>query len=266
MGVNIKRNAQGIDIDFVDLLKELPSAVLVFDGGGYVQFANTAAESIFPNPSNASVATIMGQGHPVLSAMGRVMASGVSLTLHDVAVAHHVAQSVTVQPMGDTLFLMTLHMYSPHIKTEWMRKTRDALAPARLMARTLAHEFKNPLAGLQGAAQLLTQTVEGDDLEFAALISHEAERILRLVRKVDIFEPLAPEQLVPVNIHEVLGHVVRVAQASFGVRVSLIEAYDPSLPEIAGDFDSLVQAVMNLVRNAVEAVPEDAGKIVLRTF
>jgi two-component system nitrogen regulation sensor histidine kinase GlnL len=128
----------------------------------------------------------------------------------------------------------------------------------------LAHEIKNPLSGIRGAAQLLEQTVGDDDRALTRLICEETDRIVRLVDRMDAFSDPSPLAREPVNIHEVLERARQVAQTGFGRHVRFIERYDPSLPPVPGQFDQLVQVFLNLIKNAVEAVAED-GEIILTT-
>lgn len=138
------------------------------------------------------------------------------------------------------------------------------LLPAALSAslRGLAHELRNPLAGLKGAAQLLGRRVAGDPEggELVGLIDHEVGRLAALVDQ--LLAPAAPRAHAPLNIHAVLERVLRLAESEAGWAVRLVRDYDPSLPELAGDADRLVQAAWNLVRNAIEA---GAGTVTLRT-
>lgn len=127
----------------------------------------------------------------------------------------------------------------------------------------LAHELRNPLAGLKGAAQLLSRRIPGDDAaarELVALVDSEVGRLAHLVDQ--LLDPAPPRPHGPLNIHAVLERVLRLAEAEAGWAVKLVRDYDPSLPELHGDPDRLVQAAWNLVRNAIEA---GAGEVVLRT-
>lgn len=138
-----------------------------------------------------------------------------------------------------------------------------AALPQALLAalRGLAHELRNPLAGLKGAAQLLARRVEGGEAkELVELIGSEVTRLTQLLDRM--LEPAPPEPHAELNIHAVLERVLRLAESDAGWAVKLIRDYDPSLPELHGDADRMMQAVWNLVRNAIEA---GAGEVVLRT-
>lgn len=133
------------------------------------------------------------------------------------------------------------------------------------MAAMLAHEIKNPLAGISGAAQLLEMSADDDDRQLTELIREETKRIETLINKVEAFGDTAPLKREPVNIHDVLDRSRRSAEAGFAKHVKFRELYDPSLPEVPGDQDQLIQVVLNLLKNAAEAAPPVGGLITLRT-
>jgi two-component system nitrogen regulation sensor histidine kinase GlnL len=139
------------------------------------------------------------------------------------------------------------------------------------MAAILAHEVKNPLSGIRGAAQLLEASVSEPDQELAVLIRDEADRIRALVERMEVFGE-KPVDRRPLNIHRVLEHVRLLAQSGVAANMRVSESYDPSLPPVWGNRDQLVQVVLNLVKNAAEAIAGDpalmergAGEIVLTT-
>ena len=136
------------------------------------------------------------------------------------------------------------------------------LLPSALAAslKGLAHELRNPLAGIKGAAQLLARRVGSDERELTGIIESEAQRLAVLVER--LLTPAPPEARLPINVHAVLERVVRLAESDAGWAVRLQRDYDPSLPELIGDPDALTQSVWNLVRNAIEA---GAGSVTLRT-
>jgi two-component system nitrogen regulation sensor histidine kinase GlnL len=142
---------------------------------------------------------------------------------------------------------------------------RGAARSVSGMAAILAHEVKNPLSGIRGAAQLLEQYCAPDDRVLAQLIRDEADRICALVDRMEIFSEQLPLEPGAVNIHAVLEHVRRIAAAGFGSHVRFVENYDPSLPPVLGNRDQLIQVFLNLVKNAAEAVPAEGGEIVLGT-
>jgi two-component system nitrogen regulation sensor histidine kinase GlnL len=144
---------------------------------------------------------------------------------------------------------------------------RGAARSVSGMAAVLAHEVKNPLSGIRGAAQLLEASVTDQDRELTVLIRDEADRIRALVDRMEMFGE-KPITRTRVNIHRVLEHVRRVAQTGFAAHIRFAEVYDPSLPPVLGNRDQLVQVVLNLVKNAADAVTDPGipqGEIVLST-
>lgn len=132
------------------------------------------------------------------------------------------------------------------------------------MARTLAHEVRNPLAGIRGAAQLIGKTSEGDMRALADLICEEVDRISRLTDRIDGLDAMAAPQFQSLNVHAALDRVAHLIRPAFP-NVDLVTDYDPSLPPVLGDLDQLIQALLNLVKNAAEAAPRQGGRIRLST-
>ena len=129
---------------------------------------------------------------------------------------------------------------------------RSAARSVSALAAMLAHEVKNPLSGIRGAAQLLEQSVPNSERELTSLICEETDRIVALVDRMEAFADGRPIDRSPINIHQVLNHVLRISQNGFGKGVRFVETYDPSLPDVHGDRDQLIQVFLNLVKNACE--------------
>ena len=139
---------------------------------------------------------------------------------------------------------------------------------SKIMVRGLAHEVKNPLGGIRGAAQLLARELANKELkEFTEIIIQEADRLRDLVDQM--LGPLQPPKMEDINIHEVLERVIQLINAETAGELTIHRDYDPSLPDIPGDFERLIQAILNLVRNAMQAIdqamPRAKGIITLRT-
>ena len=131
---------------------------------------------------------------------------------------------------------------------------RSAARSVIALAAMLAHEIKNPLSGIRGAAQLLEQAASPEDRTLTRLICDEADRIVTLVDRMEVFGDDRPVARGPVNIHSVLDHVKRLAQSGFARNVRFVEEYDPSLPPVLANQDQLIQVFLNLVKNAAEAI------------
>jgi two-component system nitrogen regulation sensor histidine kinase GlnL len=144
---------------------------------------------------------------------------------------------------------------------------RGAARSVIALASMLAHEIKNPLSGIRGAAQLLEQSASDEDRTLTRLICDEADRIVKLVDRMEVFADERPIDRKPINIHQVLEHVKRLAQSGFARHIKFVEEYDPSLPPVFGNRDQLVQIFLNLIKNASEAIGETAadGEIQLTT-
>ncbi len=161
-----------------------------------------------------------------------------------------------------------LMMMSPREISERMTQNNQSSKAAKSaigMAEMLAHEIKNPLAGITGAAQLLSMGISKEDQELTDLIVEESRRIVKLLEQVEQFGNLRPPALSPVNIHDVLDRARKSAAVGFGAHMMLIEDYDPSLPLTLTDGDQLLQVLLNLLKNASEA-GKDGGVIRLRSF
>jgi two-component system, NtrC family, nitrogen regulation sensor histidine kinase GlnL len=144
---------------------------------------------------------------------------------------------------------------------------RGAARSVIALASMLAHEIKNPLSGIRGAAQLLEQSAADEDRPLTRLICDETDRIVKLVDRMEVFGDERPVEREPVNIHVVLDHVKRLAQSGLAHHIRFNEEYDPSLPLVYANRDQLVQVFLNLVKNAAEAIGADAqdGEIAFST-
>jgi two-component system, NtrC family, nitrogen regulation sensor histidine kinase GlnL len=163
------------------------------------------------------------------------------------------------------MLVLTLHERSMVDKMERQLTHRNAARSITAMAAMLAHEVKNPLSGIRGAAQLLEQDADPEARQLTQLICDETDRIVALVDRMEAFSDHRPIPCEPVNIHEVLERVRKVAQSGFARHVRLVEEYDPSLPLVYGNRDLLVQVFLNIVKNAAEAVPNADGEVILTT-
>jgi two-component system nitrogen regulation sensor histidine kinase GlnL len=143
---------------------------------------------------------------------------------------------------------------------------RGAARSVSGLASMLAHEIKNPLSGIRGAAQLLESVVSDDDRALTRLITDETDRIVSLVDRMEIFSDERPVERSAVNIHSVLDRVKAIARNGFARHVRIMEDYDPSLPPVFGNRDQLIQVFLNLVKNAAEVIGrEEGGEITLTT-
>ncbi|HYZ31690.1 MAG TPA: ATP-binding protein [Crenalkalicoccus sp.] len=256
------------------ILSALPLPAVVLDAENHFRYANPAAELFF-QASAASLAQLrlpdlLPEDSRLFALLDQVRLQDAPVSDHDLAlesprlhrrgVAAHGAPLPEL-PGGIVLILQdgsTAQMLDRQLN--FLGAARGASA----MAAMLAHEVKNPLSGIRGAAQLLEQSASEADRELCQLIQDEADRIRDLVDRMDMFSDRQVERAV-VNIHQVLDHVRRIAQTGFAAHVRIVEDYDPSLPPVWGNRDQLVQILLNLVKNAAEVVDPANGEIMLAT-
>jgi len=263
------------EIDPAAIVGALADPVLVVDGAGTIRYANPAGEQFF----DMGLATLMGrrietilpQDSPVCALVAKVRETGARMVEHGVGVdtprTGTQLVSVQVAPLSDGggLYLVAIQPRSMVDRIDHLMTHRGAARSVSAMASMLAHEVKNPLSGIRGAAQLLEQNVGGGDRELTRLICEETDRICALVDRMEAFSDTRPLQRGPVNIHEVLERVRKIAETGFARQLRFVELYDPSLPLVLGNRDMLVQVFLNLVKNAAEAASEPGGEIVLAT-
>ena len=257
------------------VLNALPGPVLVIDADGTISYLNPAAEQFFQGSSAALAGrrldAVLPADSPVLGLIEQVRRSGHSVSEYGITLetprigAHFVSAVVSTmtEPAGSVVVSLQERSIARKIDDQLIH--RNAARSVTAMAAMLAHEVKTPLSGIRGAAQLLERGADPGDRELTRLICEEADRIVALVDRMEMFSDVRPLERAPVNIHEVLGHVRKLAQSGFARHLRFIERYDPSLPPVYGNRDLLVQVLLNLVKNAAEAAPAEGGEIVLTT-
>jgi two-component system nitrogen regulation sensor histidine kinase GlnL len=213
-------------------------------------------------------------GSPLLALVDHVRASGAAVNEYRVDLGtprnpgeRVVDLHVAALPERPGHIVVMLQKRTIAEKMDRQLTHRGAARSVIALASMLAHEIKNPLSGIRGAAQLLEQSANDDDRVLTRLICDEADRIVKLVDRMEVFADERPIDRHPINIHQVLEHVKRLAQSGFGRHIKFVEEYDPSLPPVLGSRDQLVQIFLNLIKNAAEAIGENApdGEIHLTT-
>ena len=268
-----------------DYLSAIPSAVVAFDGQLMLTYMNPAAEALFSASSSQMTGKSLSElallDSDLRERVARVFSSAEEMTLYDhtlelpaqpsVQVILHITPLIsagagTELPITDGVLLTIERTGGIKRLTSNMLK-HDATRAAGVMAAMLAHEVKNPLSGIRGAAQLLREEVSPEQQALTDIICSESDRIRDLLDQVEIFSDGAPTEKQSVNIHEVLQYVISVAKAGFAPHVKFVERYDPSLPPVLSHRDSLVQLFLNLVKNAAEATQGQANAtITIHTF
>ncbi len=258
------------------LFKAQNTAIVVVTDRREVQLMNPAAEALLDISDRRArgkpMEKVVGDFPALLEVVGKALNRGQTYTLREMPLrappgVDPVLVDCTVTPLvevgddhGLMLELWRVDSLVKLARDSWLSERQSA---TRSMIRGLAHEIKNPLGGLRGAAQLLDRELPPGELhQFTRIITHEADRLTKLVDRMT-----APYQQIrreTMNLHEVLQHVYRLVQAEVQGRVTIYRDYDPSLPDIVGERDGLTQVFLNIVRNAAQAI-EERGRITLRT-
>jgi two-component system nitrogen regulation sensor histidine kinase GlnL len=261
------------------LLAALPHPILVITDDNRIVYGNAAAESFLSTSTTMltrfKLDDLVAFGCPLLALVQQVREGGSTVNEYGVEMASPKFAApklvdVYAGPMseGGHLIVIMLQQRSMAQMIERQLTHRAAARSVSGMAAVLAHEIKNPLSGIKGAAQLLEQNLSDEDRVLSQLICSETERIRNLVNRMEVFGDERPLTKEPVNIHDVLNHVRRLGESGFARGVRIIEDYDPSLPPIPGNRDKLVQAFLNLLKNAAEAIGDNEdgqGRIIMQT-
>ncbi len=271
-------HAHDLEAEFVDadgLLGALPGPLIALDDADRFRFVNPAAEQFFGAGAGWLDRRALDQVVPgdsplvALVRQARLREGGI----HEHAVAIESprtgARSVAVQatPLGRPAGWILVTMQEHALAKEFERQTHnlETTRSVGAVAAALAHEIKNPLSGIRGAAQLIEEGTGSEHAELTGLIRDEADRLCALIDRMELFTDTRVLERNAVNIHEVLDHVRGLAHAGFARSIKFEEHYDPSLPQVSGRRDHLVQIFLNLVKNAAEACPDSGGLIALST-
>ncbi len=263
-------------LNFEALLQALPHALLVIDRDDRIVFANSAAEVFFDAGAallkKRPLHSLLAFSHPLIGLADQVRQTRCAVNEYelDLSMPEQPNRAVDVfaslAAEDQDLVLLIIQERSMANMIERQLTHRGAARSVSAMAAILAHEIKNPLSGIRGAAQLLEVGAAEEDRPLAQLITQETDRIRDLVDRMEVFGDERPVNKEPVNIHSVLDHVRGIAKAGFARHLTIAQVYDPSLPDVPGNRDKLIQAFLNLIKNAAEAVGDRPdGQITLST-
>lgn len=262
--------------DLGNLWASLPVPVIRIDAQDCIADVNPAAEGFLNSSTKAlrgvPVWDAVAIDAPLEEAFLRARENQTPLFVNDVDVGsgHRAPLQCALQiaPLvgADREMLMMISPRELAGRMTLSHSVKSAAQSAIGMAEMLAHEIKNPLAGITGAAQLLSMNLKPDDLELTDLIVEESRRIVKLLEQVEQFGNLSQPDFQPVNLHDVLDKARRSALLGFGAHMKIVEDYDPSLPLALGDPDQLLQVVLNLLKNASEAAGSEGGTIRLHSY
>ena len=260
------------------LMAALPHPILVLADDDCILYANPAAEVFFSASQavlkRSRLTDVVAFGCPLLSLVAQVRRTEATVNEYGVEVgmlrvdgAKLVDVYAGLLPDQPGLIVLMMQQRTMAQMIERQLTHRAAARSVSGMAAVLAHEIKNPLSGIRGAAQLLEPALNDEDRALTQLICAETERIRKLVDRMEVFGDERPITKEPINIHDVLDHVRRIAATGFARGMTIIADYDPSLPPVPGNRDKLIQAFLNLVKNAAEAVLDrsEGGRMVLST-
>ena len=266
---------------YADWLNAIPAGVLVFNQKDQIVFANLAAETLLSTSvsqlRHMNIDELFGQNSAVGGLFRQARDSSMPIAEFEVQIspprANVVMASVSAVPIlenngnlptGEMILQFTTTSIAHRIEQQ-MRRQGAARSTAGMVA-VLAHEVRNPLAGIRGAAQIIETAVSGEERELTQLIADEVDRISNLIERIDVFAELGPAPDQSVNIHEALARARKVLDSSGALKnLNFNEAFDPSLPQVRGDFEGLVQIFINLIKNAADAAREGGKEITIKT-
>ena len=270
-----RRRQRRADMDSGAVLNALASAVVVVDGADAIVHVNHSGEQLFQGSvqhlRGQRLADMLPTDNPVFALLAQVRADRATVSEYGVnldspRLGRHFV-NIQASPLAEPPDMVAISIQERSIadRINHQLSRRGAARSVTAMARMLAHEVKNPLSGIRGAAQLLEETAAAGDRTLTQLIRGEVDRICALLDRMEVFSDSGPLRREPVNIHEVLTRVRQIAENGFARHVRIVESYDPSLPYVLGSRDQLIQVFLNLVKNAAEAVPARDGEIILTT-
>lgn len=273
--------AAGQGVEMADaaqiVLNTIRRPVIMISEAGFITFANADAEDFFRSSATMlarnTLSKLIPFGSPLLTLVDQVRERRAPVNEYRVDVSSprlgiEKVVDLYVAPVSEFpgSVVVMFQERSMADKIDRQMTHRGAARSVTGLAAMLAHEIKNPLSGIRGAAQLLELSASDEDRALTRLITDETDRIVSLVDRMEVFSDERPIDRYPVNIHVVLDHVKAIAKNGFAKRIKIMEDYDPSLPPVFANRDQLIQVFLNLVKNAAEAIGSDPqGEIVLST-
>ncbi|TGQ47721.1 nitrogen regulation protein NR(II) [Mesorhizobium sp. M00.F.Ca.ET.216.01.1.1] len=276
MNATVVRSTDMADAAHI-VLNTIRRPVIMVDPEGFITFANADAEDFFRSSATMlarnTLSKLIPFGSPLLTLVDQVRERRAPVNEYRVDVSSPrlgiekvVDLYVAPVPEFPGSVVVMFQERSMADKIDRQMTHRGAARSVTGLAAMLAHEIKNPLSGIRGAAQLLELSASDEDRALTRLITDETDRIVSLVDRMEVFSDERPIDRYPVNIHVILDHVKAIAKNGFAKRIKILEDYDPSLPPVYANRDQLIQVFLNLVKNAAEAIGGDPqGEIMLST-
>ncbi len=252
------------------VLNSIRHPVIMVAADNRISFANADAEDFFRASASFMSRNMLGHflpfGSPLLTLVDQVRERRAPVNEYRVDVSSprigpdkevDIYVAPVIEEPGSVVVMLQERSMADKIDRQMTH--RGAARSVTGLAAMLAHEIKNPLSGIRGAAQLLETVVSDGDRMLTQLIMDETDRIVKLVDRMEVFSDDRPIERQPVNIHVVLDRVKAISKNGFASKIKFIEEYDPSLPPVFGNRDQLVQVLLNLVKNAAEAIAGNPG-------
>ncbi|MGL1919974.1 MAG: ATP-binding protein [Hyphomicrobiales bacterium] len=266
---------QNVSLDeslFPALLNAIAHPLLIISNTGQIKYVNSAAENFFemgaPILLRQKIGSLVLFGSPLLALIEQVYKNRIAVNEYEIQFEIprlHVTKIVDIQAKlletngsdsdDGNMSVMFIERGMANM-IESQISSRNATKSISNMAEILAHEIKNPLSGIRGAAQLLGATASSEDKALTSLICDETDRICNLIDQMEQFSDGRLPDFESINIHVLIDHVKKLAVNGFGRHVKFVEHYDPSLPQISGNKDQLIQVLLNIVKNACEALED----------
>jgi len=256
-------------LDYENILNLIPNPILIIDSHDKISFVNFAGELIFGESAKflkkKSLQELLSSDSQLFSLVNQVKNQKYSATQYDIIINDINKKVLLVDVVAgfyNGLIILSIHKkaIAQQIDRSVVQKNIHSVSG---LSTLMAHEIKNPLSGIKGAAQLLNEEVRNEDRELTSLIIDEVDRIGELINKVGSLSDKNIISRSSLNIHDVLRRVCKLAKNSFAKNCILKENYDPSLPEVYGDMNSLIQLFLNLIKNSAEA--NSNGEIIIET-
>lgn len=259
------------------VLNTIRRPVIMIGPSNFITFANAEAEDFFRSSATvlarSELSKLLPFGSPILTLVEQVRERDTQVNEYRVDVSSprlgiEKMVDIYVSPVPELPGSVVLMFQERSVadKIDRQMTHRGAARSVTGLAAMLAHEIKNPLSGIRGAAQLLELSASDEDRALTRLITDETDRIVSLVDRMEVFSDERPIDRYPVNIHVVLDHVKAIARNGFANGIKILEDYDPSLPPVYANRDQLIQVFLNLVKNAAEAIGHvPGGEITLST-
>ena len=267
--MNLSTSNEEETLCYESILNLIPNPLLILDKSNKILFVNFAAELIFGESAKflikKSLQDILTEDSQLFSLVNQVKNQGFNATQYDIIINDSNKKVLLVDVIAgiyNNNIILSIHKkaIAQQIDRSIVQKNVHSVSG---LSALMAHEIKNPLSGIKGAPQLLNEEVDNENKELTNLIIDEVDRIGELINKVGSLSDKNIISRSAINIHDVLRRVCNLAKTSFAKNCKIVEDYDPSLPEVYGDMNSLIQLFLNLIKNSAEA--KSNGKIIVKT-